>query len=351
MAKSTTSSLLKPVIVMLIVGAVGLGGFAVLRLESLTNAPDSFQLNLEQQLEIDESLLGYRQTGEMPLNIDNVQAIATGPEDRLYVSGEMVVHVLDRDGQFEREVATTNTPHCLAVGNEDHVAPGRMYAGSKGVIEVFDEQGNQTATWDDLGDDALFTSIALSYDNVFVADAGNRVILRLTTEGEILHRIGDETPGNGSPAGFVIPSAHFDVVADPNELLYVVNPGVRRVETYTLNGIFQTTWGKAGSDIRSFFGCCNPSHLALLPDGRFVTSEKGIPRVKVYRADGEMESVVAGPQQLDVPVTSLGDPRATESELVFDVAVDSQGRILILDHRSNLIRVFVEELTLEDRKT
>jgi hypothetical protein len=112
----------------------------------------------------------------------------------------------------------------------------------------------------------------------------------------------------------------------------------------------ETVWGKAGSDIAGFFGCCNPSHLALLPDGRFVTSEKGIPRIKIYRADGEMECVVAGPQQLDVPANSLGDPRTTESQLVFDVAVDGQGRILVLDHRSNSIRVFVEDATLKDRK-
>ena len=31
-----------------------------------------------------------------------------------------------------------------------------------------------------------------------------------------------------------------------------------------------------------FFGCCNPAQLAVLPDGRFVTAEKGIPRVKIY---------------------------------------------------------------------
>jgi len=35
-------------------------------------------------------------------------------------------------------------------------------------------------------------------------------------------------------------------------------------------------WGKR-SGIADFFGCCNPAHLALLPDGRFVTSGKGIP--------------------------------------------------------------------------
>ncbi|MFV1966616.1 MAG: NHL repeat-containing protein [Pirellulaceae bacterium] len=351
MARHKTRSMLKPVIVMLIVGAIGLGGFAVLKLESLTGSPESFQLDLQEQLETDESLLGYRQSGELPLEMTDAHAIATGPGDRLYVSGKQVVHVLKNDGQFEREIVTKGTPRCLAVGSADHIAPGRLYVGSEGTIEVFDEQGQPTGTWDNLGEGALLTSIALTYDNVFVADAGNRVILRLATEGDILDRIGDERPGDGSPAGFIIPSPYFDVVADPNDLLYVVNPGARRIETYTLNGALEAVWGKAGSDIESFFGCCNPSHLAQLPDGRFVTSEKGIPRIKVYRANGEMDCVVAGPRQLDVRSTSLGDPRTKEADLVFDIAVDRQGRILVLDSRSDSIRVFVANSTLEDRKT
>jgi hypothetical protein len=351
MAEHARLSLLKPVIVMLIVAAIGLGGFAVLKLESLTSAPESFQLDLDDQWRVAEGLLGFRQAEEIPLDIDEAHAIATGPNNRLYVSGNQVIHVYQPDGQLVRQISTQGTPKCLAVGTGDHVAPERLYAGSDDGVQVFDEKGELVATWKDLGDGAVITSIALTYDSVFVADAGNRVIVRLTTDGNVLDRIGEESGGTGSPAGFVIPSPYFDVVTDPNDLLYVVNPGVRQIETYTLNGMLATVWGKAGSDIAGFFGCCNPSHLALLPDGRFVTSEKGIPRIKVYRANGEFDCVVAGPEQLEVPATSLGDPRATQTGLVFDIAVDGQGQVLVLDHRSNSIRVFVEDLTLRDRKT
>jgi len=326
---------------MLIVAAIGLGGYAVLRLESLTGSPDSFRLDLEEQLTIDASLIQYHQSNELALPMKRVQAIATGPDDRIYVAGDRAVQVFQPDGRLERSISTQESPHCLAVGHLDHVAPGRVYVGAGRNIEVFDRAGDPVATWEDIAEKAVLTSIAVSRESVFVADAGNRVVLRFTVDGELGQRIGDERPGGASPAGFIIPSAYFDVVTDPNDLLYVVNPGARRIETYTLDGVLQTVWGESGSDIAGFFGCCNPSHLAQLPDGRFVTSEKGIPRVKVYDSEGILDCVVAGPEQLSVRFTSIGDPRAKEQALVFDVAVDSEGRVLVLDPMKPCVRVFV----------
>ncbi len=42
--------------------------------------------------------------------------------------------------------------------------------------------------------------------------------------------------------------------------------------------LLAASWGRAGSSVADFFGCCNPSHIARFADGRFVTSERGIPR-------------------------------------------------------------------------
>jgi hypothetical protein len=87
-------------------------------------------------------------------------------------------------------------------------------------------------------------------------------------------------------------------------------PGARRIEAFTLDGDLLGHWGEASSRIEGFFGCCNPSHLAVLADGRFVTSEKGVPRVKIYSAQGEFESVIAAPRILCKPVERrAGDPR------------------------------------------
>ena len=80
-------------------------------------------------------------------------------------------------------------------------------------------------------------------------------------------------------------------------LLRVNNPGRHSVEVYSAKGDLESSWGKATATLSTAFcGCCNPVGVALLADGRCVTCEKGLPRVKVYSAQGVFESVVAGPE-------------------------------------------------------
>ncbi len=89
-----------------------------------------------------------------------------------------------------------------------------------------------------------------------------------------------------------------------------------------------SSWEAAGFGIEGFSGCCNPAHFALLPDGGFVTAEKGLPRVKIHNVDGSLRCVVAAPDQFDDAASGL------------DVAVGPKGRIYVLDPGRNQIRVF-----------
>ena len=68
----------------------------------------------------------------------------------------------------------------------------------------------------------------------------------------------------------------------------------------------------------------------MLPDGRYVTSEKGLLRVKVYDAEGRFESLVAD-------ASTLGDDTSPR-----EVAADSRGRVLVLDTPTRSVRVFVK---------
>jgi hypothetical protein len=86
-------------------------------------------------------------------------------------------------------------------------------------------------------------------------------------------------------------------------------------------------WGKGGREIGQFLGCCNPTDFAIFPDGRFVTAEKGVPRVKVYSKEGEFINVVAGPD-------SLGEDAGG-----MDVAV-KDGKVWVAMNRTGVIRVF-----------
>ncbi|MCH5373668.1 MAG: hypothetical protein JJ992_06805, partial [Planctomycetes bacterium] len=237
-------------------------------------------------------------------------------------------------------IPLSGEPKCLAVAGADHRFPGRLYVGFDSQVEVFDAEGTSLSSWSQgLDDRSLLTSLAVFEDSIFAADAGNRVVLRWDLEGRLIETIGRADPEN-NVLGFIIPSPHFDIAIPADGVLRVANPGVRRIEAYTLDGDLLGHWGEASSQIEGFFGCCNPSNFAMLADGGFVTAEKGIPRIKVYSAQGQFQSVVATPQTL-VPGLTIGQEiRDDHAVGVFDVAVDTSGRVLVLDPNKRQVRIF-----------
>ena len=173
-----------------------------------------------------------------------------------------------------------------------------------------------------------------------VADAGQRTIHRYDPAGKLLGHIDGHDPAVGDQLGFVLPSPHFDVAVSSDGMVCVVNPGKRRIERYTLDGHFADAWGQMGESVEGFCGCCNPVALAILPDRRFVTAEKGIPRVKVYSPEGKFLGVVAGWEVLAPNAGSTVETREQYRLPVLDLAADSQGRVLVLDPGTGKVRIF-----------
>lgn len=296
--------------------------------------PETMDDDLAKLRQIDPALIGYEQTGEFPVGLAEVHALAVGPDDAIYVGGDQAVRVFDSQGQQRAEFATTDSPRCLAVGGAAHDFPGRVYVGTARRIERFDAEGQPLVAWDDLGPDTqespetpktLLTSLALADHDVFAADAGNRVVWRYDTAGKKKDPIGRYDERRGI-RGFAIPSPIFDVAVAPDGLLRVVNPGALRIEAYTFDGDLEQAWPRSPDPLAGFFGCCNPAHLAIFADGRCVTAEKSLPRIKVYTAQGGFLSVVSGPEQLNVAAA--------------DLAVDSRGRVLVLDPQARSVRIF-----------
>ena len=97
--------------------------------------------------------------------------------------------------------------------------------------------------------------------------------------------------------------------------------------------------------VENFCGCCNPVHFARRPDGKFVTSEKGLNRIKIYDAKGNFEGVVAGPEHL-VKDLELAKRACADCRIGFgfDVACDSTGRVLALDPATRTVRIFTPKI-------
>lgn len=256
-----------------------------------------------------------------------LRCIAVGPDDQVYVGGDFGVRLLDSELSAVQEFPTEMTVHALAVD-----ASGFFYVGFVERVQKWSPEGEEILSWGRGGcDGAPFirvTGIAVEGDNVFVADAGSKTVSRFTNEGTFLNEF-DGKQEDVNPLGFVIPSPHFDCWAFDG-VLYVTNPGLFRVEKYDFQGNLLGYCWQGGTEQREFPGCCNPTNLAVLPDGAVVVSQKGDPCVKIFHNDGTRE-VIISKQELS--------PRTQGIDLAFD----SQGNIFAVDPVGDCVRVYEAE--------
>ncbi len=294
----------------------------------------------EIDAKIDPNLILYEESAQpISTGFTDSSGIALDSQGSIYIVGDKAIRVFTGSGNLLDEIELTDVPRCLTVAGD-----GRIYVGMKNHVEVYNDDGKRLATWDSLGNDAVLTSIAVSKNDVFVADAGNRIVLRYDTSGKLINRIGAKDKARNIP-GFVIPSPYFDLAVGRDGLLRVVNPGRHRIEAYTFEGDLEFFWGKFSNvDVKGFCGCCNPANFAILDDESFITCEKGLTRVKIYDAEGTFVGVVAGTEQLIEGGTAhiCYFPEQCRAG-GFDVAVDSQGRILVLDTIKNVVRIFTRK--------
>jgi hypothetical protein len=279
--------------------------------------------------DIDPALIKYRPVASIDVPLDEVRGLAVGPDDSIHVAGDRAIVVFDADGNKQRKIDVEHEPRCLAVAGADAASPGTIYSAAADRVVELAPDGSVAGRWPALGDKALVTSVAVSGDDVFVADAGNKIVLRYDASGNLIGRIGGRDPKRNVP-GFAITSPYFDLAVSPDGLLRVVNPRRLRIEAYTFDGDLESHFGEGGAGLDAFFGCCNPSHFAVLADGRFVTAEKGVARLKVYSAEGKLDCVAAGPEQLQLRNTHA----------VADLAADRRGRVLALDFGDRRVRIF-----------
>lgn len=283
----------------------------------------SFEYDLAKHSRTDPGLVIADEKGRIEVELQTLTGIAVDDDDGIYVAGDKRVLVLSAAGTQESAFDVDEPPRCIAVGPD-----GEIYVGFRRHVEVFDSEGNRTASWGDQGENAVLTSIVWDDDNVFVADAGNRLVWRFDPEGRLLGKIAEKDKTRGEP-GLVIPSPYFDVAPGAAGSVWVVDPGRHELRSYSYAGDIRSSWKRAAMSVEGFCGCCNPTHIAMLPDGSFVTSEKGFVRVKIYGPSGDFIGVVAGPEKFAKDTRGL------------DLAVDSKGRILVLDPESKAVRIFL----------
>jgi len=322
--KSKNDRLLTAGIVLVSVAGMLYFGIGAVK-ENITKRQDNpFEYNVDQFKEDDEKLYQYIELQQISIPMEDVFGITVTSDDHIAVSGPNSILVFGREGGILATIPTGASVRCLVEDEENN-----LYFGLTDHIEVYDRNHVKKAQWPSLGEKAWITSIAVTREDVYVADAGNRVVWQFDKSGKMKRKIGEKNESKEIP-GFIIPSPFFDLAIDPDGFLWIVNPGRHTLENYTPEGDFRSSWGQFSMHIEGFCGCCNPSHILILEDGSFVTSEKGIVRVKVHNALGNLVSVVAGSHQF------------AEGSVGLDLAKDSDQRIYVLDPSRRAVRVFVK---------
>ena len=328
----------------LIVLAVAVAIIAVVRFDTTgkkgSGLGDEFIYDLGDLGKIDPNLILYKESAPaIDTGFNTSRAIALDSRGTIYVAGDKSIRKFDENGNDLGEIKLADAPMCLTIDTD-----GKIYIVTKSHVQVYDNQQKPLATWQNLGSDAVLTGIAVSKNNIFVADAGNRIVYRFDKTGNLINLIGAKDKDRNIP-GFVIPSPHFDLAVAPDGLLRVVNPGNHRIEAYTPNGDLEFSWGEfSNTDLKGFCGCCNPVNFAILADESFVTVEKGLTRLKIYDPEGSFVGVVAGPEQLVREGASRICNTAAECQTgSFDVAVDESDKIFVIDTIKNVVRIFTRD--------
>ncbi|MCD6405521.1 MAG: hypothetical protein J7M19_06815 [Planctomycetes bacterium] len=311
--------------------AVMVWAFHIISREPGGGTCNPYEYDLSNLTKTPPELIGYRETGQIKTGFRKPTGIAVCPCGNVWTTGDLAVAVFEPDGNEIRRFKLANPAQCIALSADD-----RVFLGVENHIETCNPYGGQQNAWSGLGENAFLTSIAVTGTDVFAADYGNRTLWHFDTSGKLLGRIGGPHSLEGTP-GFIVPSPYFDLALGANGSLWVADPGRLRVEEYTYDGRMKGAWGEASMKIEGFCGCCNPTHIALLPDSSFVTSEKGLARVKLHGPDGKFKCVVAGPEQF------------AEGTVGLDLAVDSSGDILVLDPKAGAVRIFTKK-TAPDAK-
>jgi hypothetical protein len=260
-------------------------------------------------------------TQAVPAFQRSLDGIVVDDADVVYALGDGEVRIFGTDGRLMRHWPVATTAQCLTAG-----ADGSVYVAGDGRVDVHDKTGLRTGgfTVGGTAKPASLTAIKVVGPDVVIADASARIIWRVDRAGRVLGRIGDQN----KTKAFILPNGALDLAVDATGTVHATDTGRHQVTAWALDGTPVRAFGKFGmSDPADFVGCCNPVNVALTPDGKVVTAEKMIARVKVFEPDGRLLAFI-GPEHFDRMCTRI------------HLAVDSQGRILAGDPVRRTITVF-----------
>lgn len=215
-----------------------------------------------------------------------------------------------------------------------------------GTVSTLAGKAGETGSADGLGPTARFKmprSVAAALDGtLFVADSDNHTLRRITPDGVVstLAGVAGE-PGYADGAGvlarFNLPAA---LVLDPAGNLYVADAGNHTIRKVTVAGVVSTFVGRPGTSgsadgARDAVRFNAPQAITLDNEGNLLVADTGNHTVRRVTPDGTTVTVAGSPG-------ASGTRDGTWNEQVFrlprGLAVDADGDVFVGDFGNHAIR-------------
>jgi hypothetical protein len=277
---------------------------------------------------IDSTTIGYKRIRLVQTGLKNLSGISVNENKQIFVCGSNQITVFDSAGSKINTFEIDTAASCIAITGND------IYLGMGARVAHYSLSERKLEFWNPGIRRGLITALAVNGNYLYAADAVKKRIVKYTKAGSLALEIGMKDSTTGAP-GFILPSPYFDLAFDSFNELWVANTGRLRLENYTTTGHFQSSWGVSSFSNDGFGGCCNPAQITILPDGDFVTYEKGIDKIKVFDPTGRFLCIVAGAGSFRGSV----DFQLGNLHLVKDIASSFDGTVYVLD-AYNQINIF-----------
>ncbi|MDR2440572.1 MAG: hypothetical protein LBE12_14515 [Planctomycetaceae bacterium] len=270
--------------------------------------------------------IGYVEDSAFFCEVNNPLCFAGDGHNKFYIGDENPpsIYEFSITTKLARTIPLPAKPMAITIGDSDQLFAGQLIVAHSDRIAVYSVDGGLLFSWNLPNTQSAIWSLAVTDNAVFAADTGQRVVYRFDEKGVLLKTLGqplapktthENNISNLSNlessdifSGFSVYLSPMSLtVSRKTGLIHVTNPGQHRIETFTPDGYWEPSlsWGNASGDLAGFVGCCNPVSISTLADGRIVTAEKFVTRVKVFYShiqkgfDRRLDCVVAGPEVLD----------------------------------------------------
>lgn len=255
----------------------------------------------------------WKITRTISVDEGRLSSVAVSDNGMICLAGDTFIKAIDPGYKELWNTGTEQKITALAVSGDT------IFASTQETILVVSKNGKILNEWGPYEGNAIITSLSANHGMLAVADAGSKRIFLLGRDGDVISMIGQ------SGDHFIIPSPYFDLDWSDNNLV-VANPGRRRIETWSPDGKMIYAFGEPGTAPGAFCGCCNPSHIVIVPNG-IVTAEKGINRIKILNREGSFVEFVSSRNSFDKSVP-------------LDLATDNGTRIYAADKTDSKLYIF-----------